>query len=259
LPNTFVQSLSVNSLLLTATGAAVLSAAAGIWLMTVPRRSTRLVLFSAGLLLGFAAFGIWPELAETFGWLGGLVLLCSGFILLWTINRYVYPVCPACSHTHDHNSCAITLHGFALPLIAAAIVHSMLDGWGIAASRENGSGSAGMAVFLGVALHKIPEGLAYGAILRAALRSRFGAFAGVVFAQSPTMAGDLVNRWWGAYLGHYWMGLPLALVGGSFLFLAFHAVHGDVKRRGVAPALAPALTGLAGAALLHQGLHLFLH
>ena len=241
-----------------ATGIAVLSAAIGVWLIGMPRKGTPLVPFSAGLLLGIVAFGVWPELAEPFGWLGGLGLLAGGFALLWSVNRFVYPVCPTCSHTHDHDSCANSLHGFALPLIAAAAVHSVLDGWGIAASRDEGSGSLGLAVFLGVALHKVPEGLAYGAILRAALRSRAGAFAGVLATQLPTMSGELLNRWLGPYLGLHWMGLPLALVGGSFLFLGFHAVHSDLRRRGPAPALVPALTGAVGAAALHHGLRLFL-
>jgi zinc transporter ZupT len=258
LPETLSQSPSVHFLLITATGIAVLSAAVGVWLTGVPRRGTRLVPFSAGLLLGIVAFGVWPELAEPFGWSGSLALLAGGFALLWSVNRYVYPVCPTCSHSHDHDSCAISLHGFAVPLVVAAVVHSLLDGWGIAASREEGSGSLGLAVFLGVALHKIPEGLAYGAILRAALRSRAAAFGGVLATQLPTMTGELVNGWLGPYLGLHWMALPLALVGGSFLFLGFHAVHSDVRRRGPAPALVPALTGAVGAAALHQGLRLFL-
>lgn len=246
-------------LLTLATGIAVLSAAAGLLLTGVPKRGTQLVPFSAGLLLGIVAFGVWPELAEAYGWARSLGLLGGGFALLWCVNRYLYPVCPTCSHTHDHESCAISLHGFALPLIAVAAVHSVLDGWGIAASRDEGSGGLGLAVFLGVAFHKVPEGLAYGAILRAALRSRAGAFAGVLATQLPTMIGELVNRWLGPYLGLQWMGLPLAIVGGSFLFLGFHAVHSDLRRRGPAPALVPAFTGAVGAAAIHQGLRIFLH
>jgi len=43
------------------------------------------------------------------------------------------------------------------------------------------------------------------------------------------------------------MSAVLALVGGSFLFLGAHAVHGEWRRRGK-PAFIPALTGAAGAA-----------
>ncbi len=47
----------------------------------------------------------------------------------------------------------------------------------------------------------------------------------------------------------------LALAGGSFIYLGFHAIHGE-WRRGV-PAFVPALTGAAGAAALQQGLRVF--
>jgi zinc transporter ZupT len=252
-----LSSISLHSLLFLATAIAVLSAALGVWLTGLPQRHRRVVPFSAGLLAGIALFEVGPELAHELGWLGGLVLLFAGFALLWFINRYVYAVCPTCSHTHDHDTCSATLHGFALPLIAVAMLHSAMDGWGIAASRQD-SGELGLAVFLGVCLHKIPEGLAYGAILRAALRSRLAAFGWCVIVEAPTMAGGLVESMATPHLGPQLVGVPLAIVGGSFLYLGFHAVHSEWRSRGSLPAFGPALTGAAGAALLHHGLHVLM-
>jgi zinc transporter ZupT len=248
---------SLSSLLLLSTTIALLSAALGVWLTSAPQGSRGLVPFSAGLLVGIAAFGVWPELAGHFGWTGGLALLVFGFALLWFVNRYVYAVCPSCAHTHDHSACSIPLHGFALPLVAAAALHSLMDGWGIAASHQ-GSGSLGLSVFLGVALHKIPEGVAYGAILRAALGSRSMAFGWCVIAQAPTLAGGVMESLVAPYGGIHWVGVPIAMAGGSFLYLGFHAVHNEWRRRGMIQAFAPALTGAAGAAALQQGLRVLL-
>ena len=61
--------------------------------------------------------------------------MLAGFALLAVIDRFVYPVCPTCSHTHDHDHCAMRLHGFAPPLIIATLIHSFFDGWALAAAQ----------------------------------------------------------------------------------------------------------------------------
>ena len=107
-------------------------AALGLWLTGLRRRARVVVPFSAGVLLGVALFGLLPELAVELGWTASVILFAAGYGLLLAINRYAYPVCPTCAHDHDHNACATELHGFAGPLIAAAAVHSFMDGWSVA-------------------------------------------------------------------------------------------------------------------------------
>lgn len=238
------------SLIAAATGVAgaVLGVSAA---MAKPRR---IVPFSGGLLAGIALFGVMPELALHYGWMGAAALLLAGVGLLWTFGRYVYPICPSCSHTHDHDHCDATLHGFALPLAFAASLHAFLDGVGISASRqEAGMGGLATAVLVGVMLHKIPEGIALGIMLRAAVRSRAPALALCVAAEMATALGAVFESAITARFGTAWVAYALALAGGSFLYLGFHAVHGEWRRRG-APAFMPALTGAAGAAVLQQGL-----
>ena len=46
---------------------------------------------------------------------------------------------------------------------------------------------------------------------------------------------------------------PLGITGGWLFYLGFHAVHEEWRRRGAAPAFVPALTGVAGAAVLQRG------
>lgn len=223
-----------------------------------PKAARRIVPFSGGLLVGIAAFGILPELAGQFTWAGGFALLALGVGLLWLFGRYVYPVCPSCSHTHDHEACTARLHGFALPLVIAASIHSFLDGLGIAASQQENAGSLGTVVLLGVVLHKLPEGIALGVILHEALRSRIAALGWVTLIQSATVLAAVAESALSPHVGLQWVSYTLALAGGSFLYLGFHAVHGEWQKRG-AVAFMPALTGAAGAAVLHQGLHILLH
>lgn len=237
--------------------AGIISAAAAVGLGRTPAAARTLVPFSAGILLGIAGFGVWPELGGRLGSFRATALLAAGFVLLWIVNRYVYAVCPDCAHSHAHEHCAAQLHGFAPPLVAAGVLHSFLDGWSLAAS-EMESSRLGATVFLGVALHKLPEGLAYGAILRSALGSRGAALAWSTLAQIPTLVGGMSAARLGLGHGGAWIVCALGLAGGSFLFLGWHAVHSDWKRRGARSALGAALSGAAGAAALHHGLRLWM-
>ncbi len=236
-----------------ATAVGLAGAGLGLWL-TGLRRSVRTVVpLSAGVLLGVALFGLLPELITEVGWAVSLVLFGSGYGLLLLLNRYAYPVCPTCAHDHDHNACATELHGFAGPLIAAAALHSFLDGWSVATAQLAVPLGLRVAVPLAVALHKLPEGIALGGILRAALNSRKVALGWCILAEGSTLAGGILGLTMAPHLGSAWIMWPLGATGGWLLYLGYHAVHEEWKRRGAAPACVSALTGMAGAAAIQRG------
>src|SRR5260370_15347367 len=170
---------------------------------SLPDASRWIIPSSGIILILISLFGVLPDLAATFGWPAGLALMSIGFTTIFTIDRFVYPVCPACAPTHDHHGCATRLHGFATPLIIAMTIHSVFDGWALAAGNsQSGLG----ALSLGVMLHKLPEGLAFGAILRAAMKSRMRAFAWAVVAQVLMVSGGLLQMARPAYLSGYVFG-----------------------------------------------------
>jgi zinc transporter ZupT len=219
---------------------AVLSAAAGVWLTSFHGLSRRLVPFGGGVLLGVALFWVLPEMAEFFTWQVAILWLACGLLLLAAIDRFVYPVCPACSHSHQHEQCATRLHGFALPLLAAAALHSALDGWSAAASQNAGFS---MALIGAIGVNKIPEGLALGVIARASLGSRASALAWCALAQMATIAGAGFESILAPHMSAQGLHALLALAGGSFL------------RRSGNLTLVPALTGVAGSSVLRLFLH----
>jgi zinc transporter ZupT len=241
-----------------ATATALLGAAIGVCLRGAGHSTRVMVPFAGGLLLGISVFGLLPELVAEIGWARGLVLFAAGYLLLLGINRYIFQVCPSCAHDHDHDVCRAALHGFAAPLVAAAVVHSLLDGWSIVTAQWAGPPGVRLALPVAVVLHKIPEGIALGAILRAAVVSRAAAFAWCLLAEGVTLIGGAAGLELAPRLGQAWLSYPLAIAGGFFFYLGFHAVHGDWKRRGAIPAFMPALTGAAGAAALQQGVRVFL-
>ena len=226
---------------------AVLSAAAGVWLTSFHGLSRRLVPFGGGVLLGVALFWVLPEMADFFTWQGAILWLAGGFLLLAAIDRFVYPVCPACSHSHQHDHCATRLHGFALPLLAAAALHSA-PGRMERGSRAKTPDSAWPSSEAS-RVHKIPEGLALGVIARASLGSRASALAWCALAQMATIAGAGLESVLAPHLSSQGLHALLALAGGSFLYLGGHAVHGELRRSGNLT-LVPALTGVAGSSVL---------
>jgi zinc and cadmium transporter len=237
-----------------ATLAAVASAGAGVRLLGHGRHTRMLIPLSGGLLIGVAVFGLIPELVLDMGWLRGVVLVAAGYMLLMVVDRFAFRVCPSCAHDHSHESCAEPLHGFAGPLLAATTIHAFVDGWGLVAVQAGThTPGAGIVVAAALLLHKIPEGLAIGTILRASMHRAWSAFALCAAVEFSTVVGGATGLW---LTPANWVSYPLAIAGGTFLFLGVHAVHNDWKRRGARPAFIPALAGAAGAALLQQGLRM---
>jgi zinc transporter ZupT len=225
----------------------------GLWMTSAQRRSRVLLPLSAGVLLGVVLFGLLPEIIRESGWAEATILFAVGYLLLLVINRYVYPVCPTCSHDHDHGPCASELHGFAAPLVGVMAVHSFLDGWGVATVQQVAPLGLRVAVPLAIALHKLPEGIAIGAILRAAVKSRTTAMGLCVAAQGATLLGGAAGLWMDPHLGSVWITYPLGIAAGWLGYLGYHAVHEEVKRRGAISASASAGGGVAIAAVLTRG------
>ena len=236
-----------------ATFVGLLGAVLGIWLTGLRHQARAVVPFSAGILIGVALFGLVPELAIETGWRVTMLLFSVGYSALLLVNRYVYRVCPTCAHDHDHNACSTELHGFAVPLIVAATVHSFLDGWSVATVQLAVPLGLRVAVPLAVALHKLPEGIALGGILRASVGSRQAALGWAVLAEGSTLAGGALGLLMAPHLGSEWITYPMGLAAGWLFYLGYHAVHVEWKRRGARWALGSSVAGVAAAAAIQRG------
>jgi zinc transporter ZupT len=205
------------------------------------------------VLLGVACFGLAPELVEQVGWRTGLLLFSAGYGILFLLDRFAWPVCPSCAPGHDHSGCPKELHGFAGPLVGAAALHSMLDGWSIATVQSVMPLGLRVAVPIAVALHKIPEGIALGGILRASVKSRRAAIGWCALAEGATLVGGVLGLAMSPSVGSGWITYPLGITAGWLTYLGSHAVHEEWKSRGARPAFLSALAGMAGAAAIQRG------
>ena len=199
----------------------------GTYVGKLPAAARFLVLFSGVLLVAVALFALLPELAREIGWARGLPVFSAGYLLLFVIDRKTQLVCPACSdhHGHNHLDCEAALHGFTVPLVLAAAAHAFLDGWGLSSVHTAEATGVKMAFPIAILLHKVPEGLALGAILKAATRTRMHAVLWGTAAESATIAGAFAGLALTPHLGNAWTNYPLALAGGAFLYLGYHALH----------------------------------
>lgn len=195
----------------------------GVWMGQARALSSHLGAAGGGLLFGIALFWLIPEIAETSGWVRAcaLVLVACGAMLL--LDRYL-------AHT-GHSP----RHGIIGPLLAAAAVHSFLDGWSVRAF--SGQPVANLAVPLGLAMHKIPEGLALGWITHKSLGSASKAMTASAAVEAVTVIGAFVepraNQSGIAEFGAWWTAMVLAIIAGGFLFLGLHALWPGWKRPGV--------------------------
>jgi zinc transporter ZupT len=185
----------------------------------------------AGTLLGVALCGIAPECWEDLKW-WFLPAAASGYLLFAIITKYVYHVCPACAASHFDEATTHRLAEFATAMMIALGIHCTVDGLALAAGLEETSKAIQLSIVFAICVHKFPEGLALGALLMGGGVSRRRMLWLVALVESTTIFGGL-GGWLGLQnIPHAWLSLTLAIMlanaCGGFLFLAIHAVLGEI-------------------------------
>jgi ZIP family zinc transporter/zinc and cadmium transporter len=208
----------------------------GATLATSHKRLCALISLGAGTLLGVTIFGILPESHEGLNWWELLLGLVSGYALFAIITRYVYHVCPACAASHFDEATTHHFSEIASAMMIALAIHCTVDGLAIAAGNAASETNtvlgraAGMSVVVAICVHKVPEGLALGALLLGAGLGRFPVIWRVAAVESTTLIGGFVGLYVLDHVSLFWVGLALAHAGGGFLFLAAHAVMGEILK-----------------------------
>jgi zinc transporter ZupT len=200
------------------------------------RRLCALISLGAGTLLGVTVFAIVPESLERLRWWGLLAALASGYALFAVITKYVYHVCPACAASHFDEATAHHFSEIAVAMMLALSIHCTADGLALAAGHEaEASRAAGgrvldFSLILAVCVHKVPEGLALGALLLGAGFSRAQTLARIAAVESTTLLGGVLGWACLHHISAFWLDAAVAHVGGGFLFLAVHAVFGEILK-----------------------------
>jgi zinc transporter ZupT len=233
-------------------GLAVVGGALGASLGTSHKRLCALISLGAGTLLGVTVFAILPESFRALHWWGVLLAAGSGYVLFALISKYVYHVCPACAASHFDEAATHHFSEIAGAMTLALAVHCVADGVALAAGHEAevthdvGGRILDVSLVLAICVHKVPEGLALGGLLLGAGFTRAQALLRVAAVESTTLLGGLLGLLFLRGISAVWLDAAVAHVGGGFLFLAIHAVYGEILKHHKALVLTNFAIGFAG-------------
>ncbi len=188
-----------------------------------------LISFSAGALLGAAVFVLIPEARMNLKLLEILFSAFSGYFLFWVISKYFSHVCPACSASHFDEQTTHKFSEIVLTLITALSIHSFLDG--MALSTGNASQLQNESILAAILTHKFPEGLALGALMLSSNYSKQKILTYVFLVESTTIIGTIFGSYFfQSGISPVILSAVMAHIAGGFIFLAVHAVWGEMLK-----------------------------
>ena len=200
------------------------------------QRLCALISLGAGTLLGVTLFAILPESLAALRWWGTLLAMGSGYAVFFFISKYVYHVCPACAASHFDEAAAHHFSEIAAAMMLALAIHCTADGVALAAGHEAeashspGGRALDFSLIIAICVHKVPEGLALGALLLGAGFNRAQTLMRVTAVESTTVLGAVLGWVFLHHISTFWLDATVAHVGGGFLFLAVHAVFGEIMK-----------------------------
>lgn len=205
-----------------------------------------LISLAAGTLLGVTVFAILPESIQSSSWWATVLAAASGYILFLLVSKYVHHVCPACAASHFDADAAKHFNDIALVLVVALAIHSTSDGVALAIAQNVEATEAGRwSLFFALCVHKLPEGLALGSLLMGAGYARTKTLLWVAATEATTLGGGAIGLLFLDRASIFWLALIMAHVGGGFLYLAGHAVLGEMMKHGKQLVLTSFALGIA--------------
>jgi zinc transporter ZupT len=114
-------------------------------------------------------------------------------------------------------------------MMLALSIHCVVDGLALAAGNEEAR-PVGLSITFAICVHKFPEGLALGALLLGGGFQRGKMLRLVAAVESTTILGGLLGWFVLRSASDFWLALALANAAGGFLYLAAHAVLGEIFR-----------------------------
>jgi len=238
---------------------AVAGGGAGAVLGKSHKRLCALISLGAGSLLGVTLFAILPETVHELTWWGLLLAFGSGYAVFYFVTKYVYHVCPACAASHFDEATTHRFSEIAGGMMIALAIHCTADGMALAAGHEaelaNAPGGRvlNLSLVVAICVHKVPEGLALGSLLLGAGYKGTPMLWRVAAVEGTTLLGGIIGMLVMGKVSQVWVAAVVGHAGGGFLFLAAHAVIGEIFKHHKALVLTSFAIGLGiigGVALL---------
>ena len=214
-----------------AAGANVLGAAA---VVSRSRWSVRaldgMLAFAAGFMIAVATIDLLPEALSRGGHTAAVIVL--GSYIAVHLTQHVIG-----THFHFGEETHHVSHVVSFAALGGLLLHTFVDGVAVASGFGVGS-AVGSLVFIGVVLHKVPEGLAISSLFLAAGQSRTRALLAASALGLATIVGVALTDFMPILRVH-----GLALAAGVTLYVGMSNLVPEFRQRG--GALLP-LSFLAG-------------
>src|SRR5437763_3732429 len=221
------------------------------------RQLCALISLAAGTLLGVTIFAILPESFGACPWWVVFLALATGYALFFLISKHVHHVGPACAASHFDADATRHFSEIATALIVAFAIHSTTDGLALGIQNNApGTEATKWSLFSALCIYKLPDGLALGSLLIGAGLHRSAAFGWVAAVEATTLIGGVIGYFFLANVSSFWLGVIMAHVGGGFIYLAAHAVLGEMVKHGKKLVVTSFSAGAALIALLNIGLRM---
>ena len=152
------------------------------------------------------------------------------FLIFWLLTKYYSHVCPACSASHFDERTAKKFSEIVKALLIALSIHSFLDGVAVSTKGvvENISNTS---VFVAILTHKLPEGLALASMMFSANYTRNKILMYVFAVEMVTVLGALLGSIvLKSYVSEVLISVVMSHIAGGFIFLASHAVLGEMLK-----------------------------
>jgi ZIP family zinc transporter/zinc and cadmium transporter len=187
-----------------------------------------LISFSAGGLMGAAVFTLLPESLHSLSFFEVVLGVLSGYLLFFFITKYYSHVCPACSASHFDERTTKKFSEIVRALLIALSAHSFLDG--VALSTHSGTSELqGASIFFAILAHKLPEGLALAALMISAGYTKQKVLLYVFLVEMVTVVGAVTGSFLlNNIISGSLSGAVTSHIAGGFIFLAVHAVLGEI-------------------------------
>ena len=180
----------------------------------------RFIGFGAGAMLGAAFLHMLPEAAALAGPKLGVMAL-AGFLSLFILERFVL------AHPCEEQGC--DYHGVGLAAFLGMSFHNLVEGFSLGSGASQ-TRELGLAVFLAIVVHKLPNAMALAVLLRAGGYPKartFGLLIGFAL-MIPLGAGGAYFAF--ASLSEQAVGMAIAAAAGTFLHVAASDLLPEVHR-----------------------------
>jgi zinc transporter ZupT len=202
--------------------------------------------FAAGLILTAGMTVLFPRSVEKIGHQAGLYVVGGFAVFLILETLLVFH-----SGAEFHYGPRSRARG--LVFFWGLFLHSLLDGVAIAVGFAT-SFELGILTSIAVISHELPEGITTFSLLLDKLSVRTALRMAIAVALA-TPVGGVVGTGLLQMLSADFMGIALALVSGSFLYIAATDIVPEIREEKAGRSIACMILGIAFLAIVHQFLH----